>query len=63
METHNGIKITVLPPMLEEEKVYTKPREEDIGSILGDILDEEQLDGFRILNYETINEELDQNEN
>jgi len=30
---------------------------------LGDILDEEQLDGFRILNYETINEELDQNEN
>lgn len=48
METHNNIKITVLPPRLNEEKVYTQPKEKYADYILGDFLDENQMDGFSI---------------
>lgn len=48
MKTQSGIKITVLPPMLEEDEVYIQPREEGIACALGDLLDENQLDGFSI---------------
>ena len=48
MKTQNGIKITVLPPRLEEEEVYIQPKGQETSYILGDLFDESQLDGFRI---------------
>ncbi|MCK5074115.1 MAG: hypothetical protein KAQ98_11865 [Bacteriovoracaceae bacterium] len=48
MKTQNGIKITVLPPRLEEEEVCIQPKEKETICILGDLFDEGQLDGFRI---------------
>ena len=48
MKTQNDIKITVLPPSIEEDEVYIQPREEDIDCILGNFLDENQIDGFSI---------------
>lgn len=48
MKTQNDIKITVLPPRLEEEEVYIQPKEQETSCILGDFLDENQLDGFHI---------------
>ena len=54
MKTQNGMKITVLPPRLEEEEVYIQPKEQEISSILGDLFDENQLDGFHILKEEEI---------
>ena len=48
METRNNIKITILPPRLEEEEVYIQPKEKETSCILGDLLDENQVDGFHI---------------
>ena len=48
MKTQNDVKITVIPPRLEEEEVYIQPIEKDTDCILGDFLDENQLDGFSI---------------
>lgn len=48
MKTQNNIKITVLPPILEEDEVYIQPKEKAADCILGDFLDENQLDGFSI---------------
>ena len=48
MKTQNGIKITVLPPLVEEEEIYIQPKEKETSCILGDFLDENQIDGFRI---------------
>lgn len=44
----NKIKITVLPPLVEEEEVYIQPKEKETSCVLGDFLDENQFDGFRI---------------
>jgi hypothetical protein len=48
MKTQTDIKVTVMPPRLEEEKVYIQPVEKDADCILGDFLDENQIDGFSI---------------
>ena len=52
MKTHNDIKITVIPPRLEEEEVYIQPKEQETSSILGNLIDEDRLDGFRIFEEE-----------
>ena len=52
MKTHNNIKITVIPPRLEEGEVYIQPKEQEISWILGDLIDEDRLDGFRIFEEE-----------
>jgi hypothetical protein len=48
MKTQTDVKITVIPPGIEEDEVYIQPREEDTDCILGNFLDENQLDGFSI---------------
>lgn len=48
MKTRNDVKITVLQPRLEEDEVYIQPKEEKASHTLGDLFDENQLDGFRI---------------
>jgi hypothetical protein len=48
MKTQNNIKITVIPPRLDEDEVYIQPIEKDADCILGDFLDENQIDGFSI---------------
>ena len=48
MKTQNDIKITVIPPRLKEDEVYIQPIEKDADCILGDFLDENQIDGFSI---------------
>lgn len=52
MKTHNDIKITVIPPRLEEGEVYIQPKEQETSCILGDLFDESRLDGFRIFEEE-----------
>ena len=63
MKTQNDIKITVLPPRLEEEEVYIQPKEQETSCILGDLFDENQLDGFRIFKEGDAGEEIGYNEN
>jgi hypothetical protein len=48
MKTQTDIKITVLPPRIEEDEIYIQPIEKDADCILGDFLDENQMDGFSI---------------
>jgi hypothetical protein len=48
LKTQDDIKITVIPPRLDEDEVYIQPIEKDADCILGDFLDENQLDGFSI---------------
>lgn len=48
MKIQTDIKVTVIPPRLEEEEVYIQPVEKDADCILGDFLDENQIDGFSI---------------
>lgn len=48
MKTPKDIKITVLPPSIEEEEVYIQPKEKGSNEILGDFIDECRMDGFSI---------------
>ena len=59
----NKIKITVIPPRLEEGEVYIQPKEKETSYMLGDFLDENQMDGFRIFEEGVCGEEIDCNEN
>ena len=52
MRIQDDIKVTVLPPRLEEEEVYIQPKEQETSSILEDLIDEDRLDGFRIFEEE-----------
>lgn len=52
MKTQNDVKVTVLPPRLEEGEVYIQPKEKETSCILGDLFDEDRLDGFRIFEEE-----------
>ena len=62
MKTQTDIKVTVIPPRLEEEEVYIQPVEKDADCILGDFLDENQIDGFSILEEDIGIEEGSYNE-
>ena len=63
MKTPNEVKITVLPPRLEEEEVYIQPKEQEVSSTLGDLFDENQLDGFHIFEEGESDEGIGCNEN
>ena len=62
MKAHSDVRITVIPPRLEEEEVYIQPVEKDADCILGDFLDENQIDGFSILEEDIGIEEGSYNE-